>query len=122
MGAGGLVLTSAFTTPSFTLASPPSSSSGDTPPSPPCPYRKPLLSIDSSSGRISAVLTQASTPLYDAYSFARYFCAHSNNYTRAARGLDASQLLSIRVRVHIICHARNNMYVNLSHAWLQVAD
>ena len=28
----------------------------------------------------------------------------------------------VRVRGHIIGHARNNMQVNLTHAWLQVAD
>eukprot|EP01048_Picozoa_sp_COSAG05_P026081 COSAG05_NODE_6941_length_878_cov_0.870347_1_plen_89_part_00 len=26
------------------------------------------------------------------------------------------------MRVHIIGHARNNMWVNFSHAWLQLAD
>ena len=31
-------------------------------------------------------------------------------------------LLAIRVRVQLIGHARNNMQVNLSRAWLSVAD
>ena len=28
----------------------------------------------------------------------------------------------LRVRADIIAHARNNMYVNISHAWFKMAD
>ena len=42
----------------------------------------------------------------------------SGRASAVAPGPETSPALALRVRVQLIGHARNNMEVNLSHAWL----
>ena len=75
---------------------------------------------NSNSGPAPAIINCLNTSFISTHSVRAYINNQPASRARgqASRLVKASILLSIRVRADIIGHARKNMYVNLSHAWL----